>query len=245
MQETYKKWYTPHLSREFEMLVFGQSGYPVIIFPTSMGRYYQNKDFKLIESAAHLIDAGKIRVYTPDGIDNESWYNKSIHPADRVKTHMAYEKVIFDEVLSMAMNETGKSKVCVGGCSFGGYHAVNLAFRHPEVTGYVITMSGAFDIKQFLHGYYDENCYFNNPPDYLVNVQESEYLQAMRRMGIILSTGERDFCLEWNRQFSQILHGKGIPNWLDVRPGGEHDWPVWRQLFPLYLSIMLQKEGML
>jgi esterase/lipase superfamily enzyme len=45
MNERYIKWYTPWLSREFEMLVFGNGGgLPLILFPTSFGRYYQNKD---------------------------------------------------------------------------------------------------------------------------------------------------------------------------------------------------------
>jgi esterase/lipase superfamily enzyme len=51
MTEQHVRWYTPHLSRDFEMLVFGHAGYPVILFPTSLGRYYQNKDFGLIGSA--------------------------------------------------------------------------------------------------------------------------------------------------------------------------------------------------
>jgi esterase/lipase superfamily enzyme len=51
MNERYIKWYTPWLSREFEMLVFGNgSGLPLILFPTSFGRYYQNKDFRLTDS---------------------------------------------------------------------------------------------------------------------------------------------------------------------------------------------------
>jgi esterase/lipase superfamily enzyme len=122
---------------------------------------------------------------------------------------------------------------------------VNLAFRHPGMTGYIISMGGAFDIKQFLGGYYDENCYFNNPPDYLSNVNDSAYLDSMRRMGIILGTGEHDICLGANRDFSGLLNAKGIAHWLDVRPGADHDWPVWRGMLPDYLSIMLQKEGML
>ena len=54
------------------MLVFGHAGYPVILFPTSLGRYYQNKDFGLIDSVAHLLDTGKIKIYCPDGIDEQS-----------------------------------------------------------------------------------------------------------------------------------------------------------------------------
>jgi len=46
MNERYIKWYTPWLSREFEMLVFGNGGgLPLILFPTSGARYYENKDF--------------------------------------------------------------------------------------------------------------------------------------------------------------------------------------------------------
>jgi esterase/lipase superfamily enzyme len=36
MNERYIKWYTPYLSREFEMLAFGNGGgLPLILFPTS------------------------------------------------------------------------------------------------------------------------------------------------------------------------------------------------------------------
>jgi esterase/lipase superfamily enzyme len=70
------------LSREFEMLVFGEkSGLPLILFPTSGARYYENKDFGLVGSLAWYIDNGKVTVYCPDAIVLESFYNKSIHPA--------------------------------------------------------------------------------------------------------------------------------------------------------------------
>ena len=56
MNERYIKWYTPWLSREFEMLVFGNGGgLPLILYPTSFGRYYQNKDFGLVGSIAWYI----------------------------------------------------------------------------------------------------------------------------------------------------------------------------------------------
>ncbi len=51
MKEEYFKWYSPHLNRDIEMLVFGHAGYPVILFPTSMGSYHENKDMGLIDSA--------------------------------------------------------------------------------------------------------------------------------------------------------------------------------------------------
>jgi esterase/lipase superfamily enzyme len=39
------------------MLVFGNGGgRPLILFPTSFGRYYQNRDFGLVDSIAWFID---------------------------------------------------------------------------------------------------------------------------------------------------------------------------------------------
>jgi esterase/lipase superfamily enzyme len=79
MNERYIRWYTPYLSRELEMLVFGAgSGLPLVVFPTSFGRYYQNTDFGLVDSVAGYVDAGRLTVYCPDAIDLESFYNKSI-----------------------------------------------------------------------------------------------------------------------------------------------------------------------
>ncbi len=85
MKEEYIRWHTPYLGgRAFEMLVFGHAGWPVILFPTSQVRYYEYKDFRLVEAAASLVDAGRVKLYCPDGIDAESWYNDRIHPADRL-----------------------------------------------------------------------------------------------------------------------------------------------------------------
>ncbi len=76
------------------MLVFGKTGYPLIIFPTSKARYYQAKDFGLIESVSKFVESGEVKIYCPDSMDNESWYNESIHPAERIKNHTSYEHVI-------------------------------------------------------------------------------------------------------------------------------------------------------
>jgi hypothetical protein len=66
MNERYIRWWTPHMSRDFEMLVFGDArGLPLILFPTSFGRYDQNKDFGLIDACAPFVDSGKSRFTAP------------------------------------------------------------------------------------------------------------------------------------------------------------------------------------
>src|SRR5260370_16909776 len=134
MNERYIKWYTPYLSRDVELLAFGNGGgLPLIVFPSSGARYYENKDFGLVGSVAGYIDSGKIAVYCPDAIDRKSLYNKSIHPADRMRTHNAYENVIVRDVFDLARRECNCHRAAVCGASLGAYHAANIAFRHPNL----------------------------------------------------------------------------------------------------------------
>ena len=234
MKEQHRKWYSHNIGKELDMLVFGHSGYPVIIFPTTMGSYYEAKDFKLIESARWFVEQGMIQLFCPDSINDMSWYNKGIHPAQKVQNHNWYDKAILEELVESIRWNTPAGKVAVAGCSFGGYHAANFAFRHPEVVSHMISMSGAFDIKSFMDGHYDDNVYFNNPMDFMHNASNP----ALWNMKIILGTSEWDICRPSNQEMSNILNKKGIEHWYDERGWQEHDWPLWREMFPHYLSVM-------
>ena len=235
MNERHIRWWTPHLSRDFDMLVFGNgSGIPLVLFPTSFGRYYQYKDFGLIDAVSWFVDEGKFTIYCPDGIDEESWYNKSIHPADRVKTHIAYENVILHDVFDHARRECSAAQVAVAGASFGGWHAANTGFRHPGAVSHIITMSAAFEMRSFVDGYSDDNVYFHNPPDYMANCSDPWKYNHMR---IILGTGEWDHCRDDNYRLSALLNGKGIQHHLDDRKWCGHEWHWWREMFPHYLSL--------
>ena len=61
---------------------------------------------------------------------------------------------------------------------------------------------------------------------------------AFKDLVVVLGTGTHDMCWEANEQMAAILRKKGIEHWLDVRPEAKHDWPVWREMFPHYLSVI-------
>lgn len=234
MYEHLHRWYSTSLNREMEVLTFGTRGYPVMLFPTSMGRFFENKDFKLLDSVAWFLEEGLVKIYCPDGIDSLSWYNRGIHPAQRVANHMWYDQYLLTELVPLMQRETGVHRIATAGCSFGGYHATNFGFRHPEVVKYVFNMGAAFDIKDQLNGHYDENVYFNNPPDFIPDAQNPNFAD----MFVVLGTGTRDMCWEANERMAGVLRQKGINHWLDVRQDAPHDWPAWREMFPHYLSLI-------
>lgn len=234
MHEEYRRFYSHNLGRDIELLVYGNWGYPVLLFPTTMGRYYEYKNFNFIETARWFVETGKIKLICVDSIDRDSWYARHLHPGTRVYNHILYDRFLSEELVPSIQRECSVGKIGVAGCSFGGFQALNFAFRHPDQVAYMFSMGAAFDIRSFMHGHYDENVYFNNPPDYIPNAHNDHFYH----MKIVLGTSEYDFCRPENHRMSDILNRKGIPHWLDVRPWGEHDWPIWREMFPHYLSLI-------
>lgn len=232
MIESYSKIYSTNLGMSLEMEVYGHWGYPVLAFPTSLGRYSQNKDFKLVSSIATAINSGKIKLYCIDTIDSLSFYGENLHPEQRIHNYKQYDKFLNEELVPRILTECSSEKLAVAGCSFGGYHAANFAFKHPDKTKYLFSMGGAFDIKPRLDGFYNEDVFYNNPLDYLAESKD----ENLWKMNIALGTSDLDFCKDSNIKLAYILSQKNIPHWLDIRQGLTHDWPSWCMMFPEYIS---------
>jgi esterase/lipase superfamily enzyme len=157
-------------------------------------------------------------------------------PRGRIARHMRYEEYVLGEVVPRVRAKNGDPRLVALGCSFGGYHAVNLALRHPEIFTGLLSLSGAFDLTSFLNGYYDQDCYYNLPTHYLPNLTEPWYLERMRRNDYVLATGWDDQCLGQNQDLDRIMSEKGIPHKLFVwEAENTHDWPTWRRMVKEYL----------
>jgi esterase/lipase superfamily enzyme len=232
MNREYHKWFSPSLGRDMELLVFGHAGTPVIVFPTSMGRFFDYENRHMISIIGDQYEHGQIQAFCVDSVDAESWYNKSVHPAQRAARHEQYDHYLVNEVVPFIRSRNSSPQLVATGCSFGGYHSANFALKHPQLVTEFVSMGGAFDIHQFLDGYYDDNCYFNCPPDFLPNLNDP----ALYRMNIVLATGEYDICRAENERLSGILAAKGVNHILDIwGDGAAHDWPWWQQMAVKYL----------
>jgi len=235
MNREYHKGYSSELNREMELLVFGHGGMPLLVFPTSEGRFFDYEDRGMIAILSPKIDRGELQVFCVDSVDAESWYNKQVHPRLRVLRHLQYERYLLHELLPFLHAKNSSSQLALSGCSFGGYHAVNFSLKHPDLVTHCVSMGAAYDIHQFLDGYYDGDCYFNCPPDFLPNMADEWFLSRYQQMKIVLATGEWDMCLDQNVKLSAIMKSKGIPHWLDI--WGDHtghDWPWWQKMAGKY-----------
>jgi esterase/lipase superfamily enzyme len=232
VQRDYIKEYSPSLGRDMELLHFGHAGTPLLVFPTSMGRFYQWEDFGMVGAISDFIESGAVQLVCVDSVDGESWYARDRPPAERVWRHLQYESYLVNEILPRI---PGAPIAC--GTSFGALHALLLAARHPtRIQGY-IALSGAYDTSRWLDGYHDDNAYYTNPVEFLPGLTDEAYLGPMRAQHPkVVATGADDPNVEDSKRVGGMLQSKGIQVGLDIWPGWAHDWPYWKEMMRRYLS---------
>ena len=146
MREYFKDW-SQALGRDMEVLRFGSGGLPLLVFPTSMGRFYQWEDFGLVGALQDKIDAGHVQLWCVDSVDGESWYANGRSSEERVARHLQYERYLLDELMPRI-----PWRPVTAGTSFGAFHAVLLALRHPTRVNGFVGLSGAYDTNRWLDG---------------------------------------------------------------------------------------------
>ncbi|WP_100074423.1 alpha/beta fold hydrolase [Chryseobacterium camelliae] len=225
-------YYSNILGLHIPVEITGHYGYPVIMFPTSQGSYTQNNDFHLNGSVRWLVEQGKIKLYNLQTIDSRSFYDDGIPPQERIRNYERYVQFLVQEFVPYIQKLHQTHRVAVAGASFGGYHAANLAFRFPDLVSHLICLSGAFSIRNFMDGYSDDLVYFNCPNEFVKNDEAWKY----RHMHIVLSTSDQDICRDKNIDLAELLRAKGIDFWYDERKWINHDWPLWRMVFPMFMG---------
>lgn len=234
MNREYHRWNSPNLGRAMELLVFGHAGVPILVFPSSRGRFFEFEDRDMVAAIGDRIERGEVQLFCVDSVDEESWYNRDVGPRWRIARHVQYERYCMDEVVALMCRINPSDRKLALGCSFGGYHAANIALRHPSVFQGFLSMSGAFDTTNFLGGYHDDDVYFNQPVQYLQHAS-GQQLEQYQRCTYILAAADWDICRGYNERLAGIFASRGIPYRLDI--WGEqvrHDWPIWHRMLQAY-----------
>jgi esterase/lipase superfamily enzyme len=235
MNREYHVWHSPSLDRRMELLVFGHAGEPVLVLPTSCGRFFEWEDFGMVDAIRDRLEAGLVQLFCVDSIDDESWYDRQAHPERRMARDDAYDRYLLHEVVPLIRAKNPRP-IGLAGASFGGYHVIDKGMRHPDVYAKLLSLSGAFDLSWFLRGYHSQASHVRLPLSYLPHLTDTWFLDRMRQQQILLSVGEHDFLLGHNRRLSEALGEKAIPHLLDVWGGYSHDWPAWRGMLRKHIG---------
>jgi len=232
-------WYSPALQKEMPIAVYGHYGFALLMIPTAAADYLEYERFELIEHLRTFIDQGKMKVFSINSINMESWMNKPMEGAHKAIRHNQFNEYIFNEVVPFIRTFTSnETPITTCGASFGAFHSMNLFLKRPDLISGVIAMSGVYDLMEYTDGYYDEQVYFNSPIHYIPNLNDHNILEKMRTGKMILATGSGNHeDPAANQRFSDVLNSKSIPHRLEIWGQDiHHDWPTWKKMLPYFLG---------
>lgn len=226
---------------DMPLVAYGHAGYPLLMFPTAAADFLEYERFHLIDSIRYHIEAGRLRAYSINSVNRHSLLNEHTPPHIKAELLTRYDRYVTDEVLPLIRSDTGDgdARPLTTGASLGAYLAANTYFRHPDLFRGTIAMSGSYDVRSWFEGYFDDNVYFNNPIQYLANLNDGYYLPLLRRAdAIVILSGQGAYeAPERSRQLSALLTSKAIPHMLDIWGHDvNHDWPWWRKMLPYWLD---------
>src|SRR5688572_15809471 len=240
MERSLFGWHSPALEKEMPIAIYGHYGFALLLVPTAAADYLEYERFQLMDVLTPQIESGKVKVYSINSINNESWLNNQMDPHHKSIRHQQFNDYVFNEVIPfIRTNSSPDTPVITCGASFGALHSMNLFLKRPDIINGVIAMSGVYDLTEYTKGYFDDDVYFNSPMHYMPNLADHNTLEQIRKsnhLHILTGSGSYEDPASSGR-FAKILYDKGINYELDVW-GSEwpHDWNTWREMLPKYIE---------
>lgn len=240
MRREISKWFSPILNKEMDIVAYGHHGFALLLLPTAAADFLEYERFHLIETLAPFIESGKMKVYSINSINSESWLNDEMPGFAKAQRQIQFNDYVNHEVVPWIENDcNGKVDIYLSGASLGALHSANLFFRRPDLFAGFIAMSGSYDLKDYTKGYWDDNVYFNSPLDYLPKLEDENILNLMRfNKKLIIATGQGNYeNPESSKVLSAVLDAKNVPHELDLWGFDmPHDWPTWRKMLPYFIE---------
>lgn len=234
-----ERWYSGRVESEVTVTRWGHHGRPVIVFPTAGGDAEEIERMGLIDSLGHLIEGGRIKVYSCDSIAGYAMVRNQGSPRYRASLLDGFHQFVRDELIPAIWSDcsTPGADVITAGASIGAFNALATLCRFPDVVSVAIGMSGTYDVSSFIGPDAGEALFFATPLRFLPGLNGPQ-LEQLRSRFAILASGEgrwENIAHSWT--LAAVLGEKGIPNRVD--PWGcayDHDWPTWREMLPHYLG---------
>ena len=227
--------WSPELGWSPRVIAYGSYGRPLLVFPSSEGRAEDFESNGMVEAIRPLIDQGRVKLYCLDSWDSGSWYRHDLPLEERAQRHEAYERWVVEGAVPYVDADCGgRQDLAVTGCSFGAYHAANLALRRADLFPLALCFSGVYDLSVLGWGDRGTSFHLNNPL-WSLGAAEGAHLDWLRsRLSLLLVCGQGQWedttgALDSTRAFGRVCEEKGLRVEVDLWGHDvPHDWPSWR-----------------
>lgn len=242
MQKQAWTWTTPRLSQPAHLARWGHFGAPVLIFPTAGGDFEEIERFHLVDALAGLIDQGRIKVYSVDGLAVRAWLAGTTSTEDCIRLQERYDSFLYEEVLLRIREDCqdGRIEPILVGASLGAASALSTLCRHPDSFRAAIGLSGVYDLASRYCATSFESAAAVSTVAYLSTLRGPQ-LELLRHRTIVLGSGAGDYETPTDsKRLSDALAANGISCRVSLW-GAErdHTWSTWRDTLPPLLAELL------
>jgi len=217
---------------------------PVIYLLHGAGTDY--RDWTNNSNIADFAAKGFVLVF-PDE-PNSYYINEATGKNDRYEDY--FLKEVVPQVHKLApFASLHRADTAIVGISRGGYGAVVLALRHPDLFSFVGDLSGAVDFPERHFRWKTPLISMQNrqifaKPGSSENQSVDPFILLRKVAGkapyFFISCGTQDPLFEPNRRFAEALTHQGIASEFHALPGA-HNWITWSQNLPTIEDELLQK----
>jgi putative tributyrin esterase len=199
------------------------------------------RDWSNYSNVAQYAEHGLVLIM-PEG-DSSYFVNEAESPQDR------YEDYIVSDLISDVERRfpvgPGRINRAIVGVSMGGFGAINLALRHPDLFEFAGGISPAIDVpgrpfsikrisqwRRFRKIFGPWQGQFQKENDPFLLVRSTDQTRAPY---LFLACGDQEGLLPANGEFAKLLEERRIKYEFHVVPG-RHDWNQWNRQIPSLFS---------
>lgn len=236
MEKRQETWRSPSLGKNMRVSIYGDSGTPVIGFPTRGKKSDQWEENGMTESISYQLENGFNQLFCVESVDNESLLNEKIDPSKRLMRHEQYEDYIIEEIIPFIREINSIRYLIIAGVDLGGYHAINFALKHPGEFNKAIGISGLYDVRELFDDFFSDNLYYNNPIDFLPNMSDQPLLKKIKKVDYRLISYANDERKWHANELDDLLRRKNIEHHLDIwDDSSEEEWDLWKQMLQKHI----------
>lgn len=216
-------WWSPSLGKNSRIEVIGLSGTPVILISENEETGEKKMKNMLINAISYQLENGHNQLYSLKIPLEERIDNPSVSPEIRLVRNDQFECYVIEEVIPRIHEENKNKFIILAGVGLGAYYAVNFAFKHPDNFGKLIAISGRYDARSFFKTFYNDDVYYNNPVDYMTNLDDARYMNGIHNIDIRIAAGNEDPHITDTYRLCEVLQQKGVSYELDIWNVNDHD----------------------
>lgn len=203
------------------------------------------RDWSNYSDVSQLAESGLILVM-PEG-ESSYYMNAAARPKDRYEDYITRDLII--DVQARFPAATERDDRAIVGISMGGFGALTLALKHPELFTFVGGISSAIDVpsRRFsFHriGQYRQHAAIFGPWGSQTRRDNDPYVLALsidpeQMPYLFLTCGEQEGLFPANKRFAKLLQTRGFKYEFHAGPGG-HDWNQWNSRLPSLIQSLLK-----